>query len=133
MTTVTAPRPAAIAAVLAKASQWTHGTRKSDGREFYFVPGSKPDAVYMADASDCTCPDARERGRVCKHSLAVAQYRASREPQPAPPPKPRPSYADLFPACAAGCGDLVERKGEMCWPCLSAETRRLDLAERRAS
>jgi hypothetical protein len=79
MTTVTVPRPGAVAAVLAQSARWTHGTRRSDGREFWFIPGSKPGAVYMADPTDCTCPDARERGRTCKHSLAVAQETQPRE------------------------------------------------------
>ena len=30
-----------VAAVLATAPTWTHGTRKSDGRQFWIVPGSK--------------------------------------------------------------------------------------------
>lgn len=79
----TAPRPAAVASVLARASQWTHGSRKSDGREFYFIPGSLAGTVYMADAVACTCPDANQRQRVCKHSLAVAAFQA-RQQRPAP-------------------------------------------------
>jgi hypothetical protein len=74
MTTQTVPRPAAVAAVLARASTWTHGRRKADGREFYIVPGSQAGTVYYADPTCCTCPDARNRGRLCKHSLAVAEF-----------------------------------------------------------
>jgi hypothetical protein len=60
--------------VLAQAHRWVRGYRKRDGRPFFSIPGSKPGVVYMADATACTCPDARERQRVCKHSLAVAQF-----------------------------------------------------------
>jgi len=74
MTTVPAVRPAAVAAVLAKSAQWVSARRKLDGRPFFFVPGSKG-AVYMADATCCTCPDAANRARACKHSLAVAMFK----------------------------------------------------------
>ena len=69
-----------VAAVLATAPSWTHGTRKSDGREFFIIPASKGAGVYYADATDCTCPCARNaRTRiVCKHSAAVALFLADR-------------------------------------------------------
>lgn len=79
--TVSQPRPAAVAAVLARSHKWTAARRKSDGRSFFYVPGDTLGAMYMADATGCTCPDARERQRVCKHSLAVAQYLARCAPQ----------------------------------------------------
>jgi hypothetical protein len=80
MTTTSVPRPAAVAAVLAQASTWTHATRKSDGREFWIIQGNRPGAVYYADAAACTCPDARSRARVCKHSLAVTQFQSRQRP-----------------------------------------------------
>ena len=80
-----------VAAVLAAAPSWTHGTRKSDRREFFIIPASKGASAYYADATDCTCPCARNaRTRiVCKHSQAVALFLAGRPAataQPAPAP-----------------------------------------------
>lgn len=72
--TVSQPRPAAIASVLAKASSWTAGRRKSDNKPFFFVPGSK-DAVYMTATDGCTCPAAQNSVTGdCKHQAAVRQY-----------------------------------------------------------
>lgn len=106
---VSPPRPAAVAAVLAKASSWTHGRRKSDGRELWFIPGSRPGVVYMADARNCTCPDANERQRRCKHSLAVEQFQARRQPAP----KPVSAYQRLYPLCdVPGCREDALRSGK---------------------
>jgi len=103
---VSQPRPAAVAAVLARSSQWTSARRKSDGRPFYFVPSTTSDAVYMADSTGCTCPSAQNRAGVCKHSAAVAQRQA------APSPAPTKSYADLYPACSVnGCDEDAGRSG----------------------
>jgi SWIM zinc finger len=77
---LTTPRPAAVADVLARSSRWVRGTRKSDGRPFFVIPSSRGSTVYYADRSACTCPDARERGRICKHSLAVQQFQARQDP-----------------------------------------------------
>jgi hypothetical protein len=52
--------------------------------------------------------------------------------QPADAQPARPSYESLYPACAAGCGDLVDRTGEACYRCLSEATRRQNLAAKRA-
>lgn len=75
--TVSQPRPAAVAAVLATAPTWVSARRKSDGKPFFFVPGSKPGAVYMTAEDGCTCPAARNAadGR-CKHQEAVRQHKA---------------------------------------------------------
>jgi len=105
--TVSQPRPAAIAAVLAKASTWTHGTRKVDGREFWIIAGSLPGTVYYADATNCTCPSAQNRAGVCKHSEAIRQHQA-------PPAQPaRRTYADLYPVCSvSGCDEDALRSGK---------------------
>lgn len=60
------------------------------------------------------------------------------EPCPGKPEEAAPvptfrSYQDLYPGCAAGCGDLVDRQGEMCWACLQKHTRRLEMASKRAA
>ena len=41
------------------------------------------------------------------------------------------AYDALYPACAGGCGDLVDRRGESCYRCAGDEARRLDLPRRR--
>jgi hypothetical protein len=75
----TCPRPAAVADVLARSSRWVRGTRKSDGLPFFSIPGSNGH-VYLTTAEHCTCPDANERQRICKHSLAVERFQA-RQPE----------------------------------------------------
>jgi len=102
MTTALAPRPAAIAAVLAKASTWTHGTRKSDGKPFYYIPGNTPGSVYMTATDGCTCPSAQNRPGPCKHSLAIREHQAP----------PKKSYAELYPVCKVnGCDEDAGRSG----------------------
>lgn len=99
---------ARIAAVLATAPTWTAARRKSDGKSFFYVPGSNG-AVYMTAADGCTCPAAQRFSGPCKHSKAVAQYLAAKA-QPAP--KPRRTYAELNPMCAEdGCDDDALRSG----------------------
>lgn len=96
---VSQPRPAAVAAVLAQRSRWTAARRKSDGKPFFFVPGSTVGAVYMTAVDGCTCP-AAQKGRTgdCKHQEAVRQHQARQTAQPAPVAAPRrkKTYAELF-------------------------------------
>jgi hypothetical protein len=126
--TVSQPRPAAIAAVLAQSTKWAHATRKADGREFYIVPGSTAGTAYYVDATACTCPAARNsKTGVCKHSLAVARFRAQKAAPVAPK---RLSYAELMPACSNGCGDLVEKVGESCYHCAAEAVYQADRARR---
>ena len=106
MATALVPRPAAIASVLARSAQWTSARRKSDGRPFYFVPGTTPGSVYMTDASACTCPAAQHYSGPCKHSAAVAQRQA------VPAPAAKKSYSQLFPVCSvSGCDEDAGRSG----------------------
>jgi len=91
MAHVVSPIADRVAAVLATAPSWTHGTRKSDGRQFFIIPASKGAGVYYADATDCTCAAARLSAVKipCKHSLAIRQYLAdapAATAQPAPAP-----------------------------------------------
>jgi hypothetical protein len=96
------------------------------GTTFRRATGSNG-ARYLVNAVACECPDYQQAGHICKHVRAVVLFEAaSATPAPA-----RKSYVDLFPACAAGCGELVERKGERCYRCLSAETRRLERESQR--
>ena len=107
MTMQTAPRPAAVAAVLAQRSRWTAARRKSDGKPFFFVPGSTAGAVYMTAVDGCTCPAAQKsRSGECKHQQAVRQATA-------PAPKPRKTYAQLTGGCERpGCPeDAIGKTG----------------------
>ncbi len=93
MTTAVSPTIAArVAAVLATAPTWVHGTRKSDRRQFWIVPGSTAGTTYYVDATDCSCACARLWAVKipCKHSLAVRQYLADR---PAATAQPAPDAA----------------------------------------
>jgi predicted nucleic acid-binding Zn finger protein len=99
MITQTAPRPAAVAAVLNKSSKWVSARRKIDGTRFFFIPGHTNGAVYMTSDQACTCPAAQHRSGPCKHVAAVRAHQARQTAQ-APAPKPAPrmkSYAELFP------------------------------------
>jgi predicted nucleic acid-binding Zn finger protein len=98
-TMVTAPRPAAVAAVLNRSHQWVSARRKIDGTRFFYIPGSMAGSVYMANENSCTCPSAQHRSGPCKHVAAVRQHQVRQTAQ-APAPKPAPrmkSYSELFP------------------------------------
>src|SRR4051812_36419721 len=86
-------------------------------------------ARYLVNAVACECPDYAEWGHICKHIRAIVLWEASQQQpaaQPAPAPrKARPSYDELYPSCAAGCGDLVEKQGQRCYACASDQARRL--------
>ena len=116
MTTVVSPTIAdRVAAVLATAPSWTHGTRKSDGRQFFIIPASKGAGVYYADATDCTCPAARLSAVKipCKHSLAIREYLAD---APAATAQPAPLSCD---DCGAELPAHVVG-GSMCGSCWQA-------------
>ena len=84
-------------------------------------------ARYLVNAVACECPDYQQAGTICKHVRAVVLFEQRQQPTP----KRRAAYADLFAACAAGCGELVERKGEACHRCASDEAHRLEVARKR--
>lgn len=110
----TAPRPAAVQAVLNGSSKWVSARRKIDGTAFYYIPGSTAGSVYMANAVSCTCPSAQHRSGQCKHSRAVAQHQARQTAQTAPKPAPRmKSYAQLTGGCERpGCPeDAIGKTG----------------------
>lgn len=83
-------------------------------------------ARYLVNAVACECPDYQQAGNICKHVRAVVLFERRQQSTP----KRRASYADLFAACAAGCGELVERKGETCYRCTSEQVHRADRAAR---
>ena len=145
-------------ALFARCAEWQTGHTK-DGRPFFAIPGSEPGLLHMADQNDCSCQDRQRSRNVCKHMRAVRFWMAAFATG-AVVPKPRPGATDddrivltpegaaalveqqeqaptrydaLYPACAAGCGDLVDRCGESCYRCASGEAHGLDLAARRES
>jgi len=104
MNTQTAPRPAAVASVLARSAQWTSARRKSDGKPFYYIPGNTEGAVYMTATDGCTCPAAQRFSGPCKHSVAIRQRQAA--------PAPKKSYSQLYPVCSVtGCDEDAGRSG----------------------
>ena len=127
MTTVVSPTIAdRVAAVLATAPSWTHGTRKSDGREFFIIPASKGAGAYYADVTDCTCPCARLSAVKipCKHSLAIRQYLAT---TPAPAPLSCDDCGAALPAHVVGGAMCSE-----CWNRREAVKQDMIRAERAA-
>ena len=115
MAHVVSPIADRVAAVLATAPTWTHGTRRADGRQFWIVPGSKAGQVYFADARDCTCAAARLSAVKipCKHSLAIREYLAD---APAATAQPAPLSCD---DCGAALPAHVVG-GSMCSACWQA-------------
>src|SRR4051794_40771049 len=69
-------RPAAVQACLHGSDRWIRGHRHSDGLPFFAIPSSTGERIYYTTSTNCTCPDANQRQRVCKHSLAVEQFEA---------------------------------------------------------
>src|SRR5215216_5015828 len=125
-------RDARARALIDRVPTWPRHTLKvahgsfSAGTTFRRATGSTG-ARYLVNAVACECPDYQQSEQVCKHIRAVVLFEAGQ--QPAPKPRTALDRLDaLFPPCAGGCGDLVERKGERCYPCLSAEVRRLGMA-----
>ena len=99
------------------------------GTAFRRALSSKGDgSSYLVNAVACQCPDYQERGAICKHVRAVVLWTQRQAATVAP--APRKTIEDLMPACVAGCGDLVDRKGERCYACASDEARRLHVAAR---
>jgi hypothetical protein len=142
-------RDADAAKLVEGAATWPVYTLKRDhgafkaGTVFYGVPSRRdPERRWLANGVACQCPDYQQRGAMCAHVRAVRLHieRQQQEgsadqadPTLAPIREVRGRYADLFPECAAGCGDLVERSGERCYHCLSNETWRLEMAAKRAA
>jgi len=132
MTHVVSPIADRVAAVVQTAPSWTHGRRRADGREFFIIPASKGAGVYYADATDCTCPCARNaRTRiVCKHSQAVARFlgdKPAATAQPASAPLTCDDCGASLPAHVVGgamCGS--------CWQAREAVKQDMIRAERAA-
>ena len=128
------PDPARDARALALVDQvptWPRHTLKvawgafEAGTTFRRAYGSNG-ARYLVNAVACECPDYQQGGYICKHVRAVVLFEQRQQPAP----KKRASHADLFAACAAGCGELVERKGETCYRCTSEQVHRAEMARK---
>lgn len=81
-------------------------------------------ARYLVNAVACECPDYQQAGHVCKHVRAVVlweaeQARVDAEIERVLGPAPLKTYADLYPACKTGCGDVSETRDGYCERCAS--------------
>jgi hypothetical protein len=103
------------------------------GTVFRRAPSSKGDGTtYLVNAVACSCPDYQENGAICKHVRAVVlweQHQVSQQPMPTS--APRKSYADLFPACKGGCGDVADTRDGYCDRCASEREWQARQAARR--
>jgi len=111
-----AKRDARARVLAGHVSSWPRFTLKQPwgsfeaGTTFRRAPSSKGDGTrYLVNSVACQCPDYAERGNICKHVRAYAIWEQHQAGDMVPAPAPRPSYADLFPACKSGGGDLLER------------------------
>jgi hypothetical protein len=145
-------------ALFAACDTWQQG-HTHDGRPFFAIPGSEPNLLHMADQNDCSCADRRQRGTVCKHMRAVRYWMAAfrtgavsprreagataQDDRAALTPEgagylveqdmPRLTADDIWPPCAAGCGDIVDRVGESCLGCGSERAYRERIAAKIAA
>jgi hypothetical protein len=93
------------------------------GTAFRRAPSSRdPRVRYLVNSVACQCPDYADHHNVCKHVRALVLWEQRQEAAtvaPASVPKPRPSYADLYPACKGGCGDVSDTRDGYCDRCAS--------------
>ena len=104
------PRTVRALAVLATADRWVRGHRRSDGRPFFIIPGSKAGTAYYTDTRACTCPDKNDPRRkvdACKHVLAVRMWKLLHDVD-----APAPARA----TCAV-CTQPVRSAGDECDAC----------------
>lgn len=126
-----AKRDAKARALVSQVSSWPRHTLKVQwdsfeaGTTFRRATGSHGER-YLVNAVACQCPDYQQAGNVCKHVRAIvlweqeqARFDAEVERVLGPAPKQRPSYADLFPSCKSGCGDVADGRDGFCWSCAS--------------
>jgi len=121
--------------LLALSSRWARGVRHEDGLTFVTFTSSHLDKdgqpiYYYTSERGCTCLGFANRGRCC-HSIAVLadlEHQAVEERV-----TPLRAYRDLFPGCAAGCGELVERQNQLCYQCASDAVHQQRIASRRAT
>jgi hypothetical protein len=95
---------------------FSRGTSKVTGERFIVVPASNRMTAHWTavDGSGCTCLGYQRRG-TCTHAIAAKLVHDRQQPAPAS----RTRYADLFPACKSGCGELSETRDRYCDRCAS--------------
>lgn len=100
-------------------STWISARRKSDGKSFFYVPGTpvrRRDGtivtpVYMTAADGCTCPAAQNsRTGDCKHQQAV------RAQEPRPAPAPRRNLLTGWGCMRTDCREEALDRGGVCLP-----------------
>lgn len=128
--TPTASQWASAATHLEQRSEWR--TVRIDGVRYIVLVSGNSGRVYMvrADGRGCGCLHSQRAATPCSHRIAVdlaALEDELRESAATSTVVPLMTNRELYPGCAAGCGELVERRGERCYPCLSNETRRLSV------
>lgn len=102
--------------IVAPPSTWASARRKSDGKPFFYIPGTKPGAVYMTAHDGCTCPAAQHsKSGDCKHQRAVRDFIGAPLEQPR---APKSRYELLFPGCR-DCGDVADALDGYCDRCAS--------------
>lgn len=85
--------------------------------------------IVRADGRACDCRWYQKTWTQCSHGLAV--YLAALEDDLRQTAAVA-CYEDYWPACAAGCGDLVDRTGETCYACSSDRAYAERIAAKRA-
>lgn len=107
------------------------------GTVFYSVPSRTVTGKrYLANGVACECPDYQQRGAICAHVRAVRIHEARQQQEGSADeadPTPATRYDTLYPPCAAGCGDIVDRPGESCLGCGSERAYRERIAAKVAA
>jgi len=106
------PRSCKALALLKGAEQWLKIRRKGDGVKFYVIPGSQGH-VYWTNCAECSCPDAQQRGSVCKHITAVKLHVAKVQAE-------RPARRS-HPLADGGAAHLAVKRAADEWPSVSPE------------
>jgi hypothetical protein len=136
-------RDADAAKLAADGATWPVYTLKRDhgafeaGTVFYGVPSrSNPKHRWLANGVACRCPDYQQRGAMCAHLRAVRLHEAREQQEgsaSSADPTPATRYDTLYPPCAAGCGDIVDRAGESCLGCGSERAYQQRIAAKIAA
>jgi len=130
-------RDARAAALVDQVGSWPRFVLKEawgsfePGTTFRRAPSSRnPQVRYLVNSVACQCPDYADHHNVCKHVRAHALWEQRQAATAAPASVPRKSYADLFPACKGGCGDVADTRDGFCDRCASDREWRQRRAER---
>jgi hypothetical protein len=140
--TATPSQWASAAIHLENRSAWR--TVRIDGVRYVVLVSGNSGRVYYvrADARGCGCAWSQRAATPCSHRLALelaaleddlvetaARTAATLTPEAVPSLK---SLRDVWPGCAAGCGNVTEGPA-LCDECAAEQTTRLELAEKAAA